>query len=251
MNAPTRAIVLSAGRGARLGALTDDMPKSMLPLGETTLLGRQLSQLERSGIRRVTVVGGYRDGVLRGVLADRGGQADVRCVSNADWARTGSAASLIMAKEELTAGESVLLSHGDIVYDDEILERVMEHGGTVVAADRTWVTATGDEVVAWSADGRLAGVVKGSAPARCEDSGEFIGLSVLSAEFARAFAEFCSGRADITRTEDYEQPLLHDYVVSGALAAVSYTDHVPWINVNYAEDLAYAQERFGVRTASN
>jgi len=44
-----RAIILSAGRGSRLLPLTTDLPKCLLPIGITTVLGLQLDTLLRCG----------------------------------------------------------------------------------------------------------------------------------------------------------------------------------------------------------
>ncbi|MFT7465014.1 MAG: choline kinase [Pseudohongiellaceae bacterium] len=243
---PKRAVVLAAGRGSRLGELTAETPKPLMTLGDTTLLGRQLRQMEQRGVARVTVVVGYLEHVLREWLSKWPGQLDVHCVTNPDWAVTGSGASLLYAIDEFTAGDGVLLTHGDIVYDDSILDEVLASGGTVVAADRSWKSLTGDEVVAWSAGGRLAGVIKGAPPEGCEASGEFIGVSVFSAEFAAAFAQFCKGRSEHSRTEDYEQPLLSDFVGAGAQGTVAFTDHVHWMNVNYEDDLAHVRQHFAI-----
>jgi choline kinase len=247
--APRRALILAAGRGARLGTLTDTTPKPLLPLGDTTLLGRQLRQMEQSGIEQVTVVVGYLAEVMRHWVSHWDSSLVVRCVTNPDWADTGSGASMLHGIDQLTAGEAVLLTHGDIVYDDSILDDVLAHGGTVIAADRSWQSLTDDEVVAWSENGRLAGVIKGLPPESCDDSGEFIGVSVFAPDFAAAFAEFCSARAAHSRTEGYEQNLLNDFVAAGGRGTVVFTDQVNWMNVNYEDDLILARENFAVSPA--
>jgi len=247
--APRRALILAAGRGSRLGALTENTPKPLLPLGDTTLLGRQLRQMEQRGIEHVTVVVGYLEEIMRHWLARWTGPLAVGCVTNPDWAVTGSGASMLYGVDELTAGGPLLLTHGDIVYDDSILDDVLAPGGTVVAADRSWESLTGDEVVAWSDNDRLAGVIKGAPSESCDASGEFIGVSVFAPDFAASFAGFCTARAVHSRSEDYEQPLLNDFVAAGGQGAVAYTDHVHWMNVNYADDLARVRERFVVSPA--
>ena len=44
---------------------------------------------------------------------------------------------------------------------------------------------------------------------------------------------------------NYEEPLLGDFLAeSGHPCHVSYTEGIDWVNVNYAEDLEFARERF-------
>lgn len=50
------AVVLAAGQGTRLRPLTDRLPKPLLPLATTTLLGHNLEHLSDAGIRRILTV---------------------------------------------------------------------------------------------------------------------------------------------------------------------------------------------------
>ena len=65
MKGPRQGLILAAGRGARMGGSTDDLPKALLRLGREPLLERQLHQMGARGIERVVVVTGYRSEDLR------------------------------------------------------------------------------------------------------------------------------------------------------------------------------------------
>ena len=55
-----KAIILSAGRGTRLGDLTKTQPKCLLPVsGEESLLEYQLHTLAAAGVSEVCVVVGH------------------------------------------------------------------------------------------------------------------------------------------------------------------------------------------------
>jgi N-acetyl-alpha-D-muramate 1-phosphate uridylyltransferase len=45
-----KAMLLAAGRGKRMGSLTEQVPKPLLPLGESTLIDYQLSRVHQAGI---------------------------------------------------------------------------------------------------------------------------------------------------------------------------------------------------------
>ena len=49
------AMVLAAGRGERMRPLTDHTPKSLLKVGEQTLMEHHLGKLARAGFRRVVI----------------------------------------------------------------------------------------------------------------------------------------------------------------------------------------------------
>jgi len=57
---PMRAIILNAGRGSRMAAHTDEMPKCLIQNSGSTILDQQLHALARAGCNSATVIGGYR-----------------------------------------------------------------------------------------------------------------------------------------------------------------------------------------------
>ena len=54
-----RAIILAAGRGSRLGAGSDDLPKCLLEVGRRRLIEHQLETLSEAGVGPVPMVPGY------------------------------------------------------------------------------------------------------------------------------------------------------------------------------------------------
>jgi len=48
---PLQAVIMAGGRGTRLRPLTEEMPKSMLPVGDRPLMELIIEQLRQAGIR--------------------------------------------------------------------------------------------------------------------------------------------------------------------------------------------------------
>ena len=63
-------MLLAAGRGERMGELTEDRPKPLLSLGSETLIERQLRRLSRAGLREIVVNLSYFGGLMREMLGD-------------------------------------------------------------------------------------------------------------------------------------------------------------------------------------
>ena len=121
---PPRAIVLAAGRGTGLEALTADRPKGMIDVRGKPLLQHLTETLAGAGVRDVTVVRGYAKEAVR--------LPGVRTVDNDAFASTHEAASLAAAADRLT-GDTVIV-YGDVLFRRYILDGMMAVPGDVVIA---------------------------------------------------------------------------------------------------------------------
>src|SRR5690606_30803776 len=65
-----KAMLLAAGRGERMGALTADMPKPLLEVGDKTLIERHVARLAEGGIVDLVVNLSYRGARIREALGD-------------------------------------------------------------------------------------------------------------------------------------------------------------------------------------
>ena len=50
-----KAMILAAGRGERMGELTQKIPKPLTQLGKSTLLEHNLQRVKRSGIKDIVI----------------------------------------------------------------------------------------------------------------------------------------------------------------------------------------------------
>ena len=113
-----QAIVIAAGKGSRLGVLTERRPKSLLPLGDETIMERQLRLLRDIGVTRTTIVTGYQGAVLRERLAGKASFAE-----NPHYDGDGNIWSLWAAREAIV-GDTLILNC-DLVYDVDLLLAVV------------------------------------------------------------------------------------------------------------------------------
>ena len=126
-----KAIILAAGQGTRLRPYTNDRPKCMVPLAGKPMLHRQLEVLRRGGVEDITLVGGYH--------ADKLQAPGVSLVTNPRYDQTNMVATLFCAAEAMIPGEDLLISYGDIVFEDRVLKAVLDCDGEIcLGADREW-----------------------------------------------------------------------------------------------------------------
>lgn len=118
MSEITRAVVLAAGRGTRMGELTNDLPKPMLPVHGRPILEHVLEGLASAGVERFLLVVGYRRDAIEAHFRNWRLPVEFRLQDPVDG--TGSATRLA---REFAGREPFLLTFGDILCGHEAYVR--------------------------------------------------------------------------------------------------------------------------------
>lgn len=138
MNDATTAIVLAAGSSRRMGALTQDRPKSLLAYKDRTILERLLGQIARTQIRKIVLVVGYQAERMREVVAAhlaRTPAPAICIVENPDYAADTNIASMRLALAE--AEGAVVIFEADTIMEDAMVTYVT---GTDFEQQSAWFT---------------------------------------------------------------------------------------------------------------
>lgn len=114
-----KAAILAAGDGSRLRPLTDEIPKTLIPLGGVPLIERIILSAREAGIKEFLVVLGYLGDRLKEELGDgkRHG-VKIEYVENREWERANGV-SVYKAGQVLK--ENFILLMGDHVFDPQTL----------------------------------------------------------------------------------------------------------------------------------
>ncbi|MEX2183195.1 MAG: phosphocholine cytidylyltransferase family protein [Chloroflexota bacterium] len=169
------ALIMAAGRGSRLGAHTDDRPKSLIDLGGISPLELQIDVLASRGIERVLVVTGYRrEDVVTAAIARAAGRLKVQPIWNPFWPVTNVIGSAWMAREHLTT--SFVYLHADTVFEPTILDDLLATPGDgVLPID--FRPCEPEQMKASVVDGRVTHLSKELGDG--ETAGEFIGIGLF------------------------------------------------------------------------
>ncbi|HEY6038682.1 MAG TPA: NTP transferase domain-containing protein, partial [Kofleriaceae bacterium] len=92
---PDQVILIAAGRGKRLGAHTDEVPKCMVEVAGKPMFGWVWKALSSVGAKRLVVVRGYRGDVLEAFI--RTIVPDAIFVDNDEWQTNNVLLSLAKA----------------------------------------------------------------------------------------------------------------------------------------------------------
>ncbi len=222
-----KAIIIGAGRGSRLKHLTDDIPKTLVPVLGRPMLDSILEALAAGGFERsdVVFICGYKAEVIKAAYPD------LTYVENRDWERNNILLSLLHAREHLAEG--FVSTYADIVYRPQVVaDLVADRHSITVACDTDWRRRyhgrshhPETDAEKMRADGSR--VVEISRRIESEKaSGEFIGVMKLDAAGAGAFvkafdeakARFAGGEFREGRTFEkaYLIDLLQHMLLGGA-----------------------------------
>ena len=121
-----KALILNSGLGTRMGVLTSEHPKCMTEISATeTILSRQLRMLCDFGITEIVITTGLFDGVLTDYCLGLDLPVHLTFVKNPRFRETNYIYSIYCARGEL-ADDDILLMHGDLVFENTVLEQVLE-----------------------------------------------------------------------------------------------------------------------------
>lgn len=190
-----QAVILAAGRGSRLGSMTDAAPKGMVEVAGKPLLDWQRRTLLAGGAEAVTVVTGYRGEVI----ADQGFET----IINEDWSRGNMLSSLDRALK--TFSGRLIVSYADILFDPATVRHLISSDAPLgVAYDRDWLSLwqrrfddplSDAETFRLEADGNIA-EIGGKTGNVADIEGQFMGLMKLGIEGRKWIEDLLEARPE-------------------------------------------------------
>ncbi len=236
-----KAVMLAAGVGARLGpAVTEHPPKILLRFDGKSLLQRHVEILRRHGVGELVLGVGYRRADIEREIADLCAEDYVRTVFNEDY-DAGSIVTLWTLRDELCCGGPVLLMDADVLYDEGLLQRLVNsRHQNCLLLDRAYTP--GDEPVKLCIrDGEIVEFRKWLST-EFDFCGESVGLFKLSASVAeKIIAQTRLYMMQGRRREPYEEAI-RDVLLTSKRHTFSFEDitGMAWIEIDFAADVERA-----------
>lgn len=129
-----KALILNSGQGTRMGDETKHHPKCMTELGnEQTIISRQLKMLCDAGICDIVITTGPFEDNLIEYVNSLGLNVRVEFIKNPLYQSTNYIYSIYCAQDYLQ--EDILLLHGDLVFEKQVLNQVIKYNKSNVVID--------------------------------------------------------------------------------------------------------------------
>jgi len=239
-----KAIILSAGRGSRLLPLTTDLPKCLLPVGLTTVLGLQLDTLHAAGVNDVTVVTGFNAQKVEEMVAARGARGPkVKTVFNPFYQVADNLATCWMVRDEMD--EDFIVINGDTLFVPAIIISILEAQDTDIAVTIDQKDHYDGDDMKVTLDGRaLTAIGKTLTPQQTH--AESIGMLRFMGKGRETFRKMLEDKMRTpVGTSYWYLRAINDLAASGvAISTINIKGH-DWAELDTPEDYEVVRALFG------
>ena len=124
-----KAIFIAAGEGLRLENITKDLPKPLVDVNGKSIIERQISLLRKNNVNDIVVITGYKK--------EKFTFKNIEYVHNPNFREQEQTGSLMTARSKIVG--DVLIMFGDILFEEIILQQMLDSkGDIVIAVDKNW-----------------------------------------------------------------------------------------------------------------
>jgi UDP-N-acetylglucosamine diphosphorylase / glucose-1-phosphate thymidylyltransferase / UDP-N-acetylgalactosamine diphosphorylase / glucosamine-1-phosphate N-acetyltransferase / galactosamine-1-phosphate N-acetyltransferase len=219
-----KAIILAAGAGKRMGALTLEHPKPLIEVAGRPLISYVFDALPNT-VNEVIVVLGYKGEMIRNYLGKEHKGRPIQYVHQ--WMSAGTAHALSMARPFLN--EKFLLLNADDIIGAEALEEAVKYPLAILVAEHSEPEKMG--VVSVRSDGTLESIIE--KPEKPEGNLVSTGVLVLD---ERLFGY------EATRHSSGEYYMTTPLASLASEHSIVVVRQPLWIPVGYPEDIPRAEE---------
>lgn len=232
-----KAVILAAGVGKRLGAVTGNRPKCLLEIGGRSLLVRYLDTLLEVGIKSAVLVVGHQQEQIRAAVGDAYRGLTIRYVVN-DQYRRGSLYSLWLAR--VAFDDDLLIMDADVLCPAAFVKRLVNspHPNAILI-DET-VRQDSEERMAVIRGGRVIALTKQLPPQPPDLIGEGVGFLKVTRRDSEAM--LAAMEPFVTRGDlDMEYEDTWEAFFRAVPVGYEKVGGQPWIEIDFPGDIERAE----------
>lgn len=155
-----KAMVLTAGYGTRLGALTQDMPKPMLRLQGRPLLEYIICHLARHGFNKIVINLHFMPDTIQDYFGD-GSRFGVELVYSYEPELLGTAGGVKKIADFLKDGDAFMVHYGDVLTDQDFTAMLHFHNkNNALASLLIHRRVRSNSIVSMDEQGRIIGFLE-------------------------------------------------------------------------------------------
>lgn len=232
-----KALILAAGFGSRLAPITNDIPKSLVPVNGKPILFKQIENLLENGIDDISVVSGYKANILEKAIHDI--WPNINIIESVDYANTNNMYSAYLGIKSINP-ESMLMMNADVFFDSSVIKSLLEcEAKNAIVTDIGTYNEESMKVV--EKNSRLVEISK--VISKENALGSSIDVYKFSKEGVDAFYNKCIDYIEIKKDmKKWSEVALNDILKDVEFKACPLIGR--WFEIDNHEDLKAAEELF-------
>ena len=232
-----KALILAAGLGTRLAPITNDRPKSLVPVNGQPIILKQIDNLHKNGITDITVVSGYKANILEEKIHAL--YPEIRIIESVDYATTNNMYSAYLA-HEVMENSDFLMMNADVFYDASVVTALLNFD-----APNAIVTDIGnyleESMKVVEENGRLVKISKSIEKA--DALGASIDVYKFSSDAGKKFFGKCAEYIETKKElKMWSEVALNDILKDVEFRACPLVGR--WLEIDNHDDLAAAEKLF-------
>lgn len=232
-----KALILAAGLGTRLAPITNDRPKSLVPVNGQPIILKQIDNLHKNGITDITVVSGYKANILEEKIHAL--YPEIRIIESVDYATTNNMYSAYLA-HEVMENSDFLMMNADVFYDASVVTALLNF-----EAPNAIVTDIGnyleESMKVVEENGRLVKISKSIEKA--DALGVSIDVYKFSSDAGKKFFGKCAEYIETKKElKMWSEVALNDILKDVEFRACPLVGR--WLEIDNHDDLAAAEKLF-------
>lgn len=232
-----KALILAAGLGSRLAPITDNLPKSLVPVNGKPIIFKQIENLHENGITDITVISGYKADVLEKAIHEK--YPDIKVIESVNYATTNNMYSAYLGIKAIGT-EGFLMMNADVFHDASIEAALIAcHAKNAIVVDIGRYNEESMKVI--EKNGRLVEISK--AISKEDALGSSIDVYKFNADGAKAFFAKCVEYIEIKKElKKWSEVALNDILSEIKFEACPLDGK--WFEIDNHDDLAAAEKLF-------
>lgn len=235
-----QAIILAAGKGSRLAAESNGLPKPMVMVGAQSIIHYQIKTCLQKGIKRFVIVVGYQKEILISHILELLLPSQVSFIENPIYDKTNTLYSLYLASQFLK--QDSLYFNADVMFEPGLLDQLLDCKLSSILVEQKDDCEIEEVKVKMDQDHFLKEIGK-TLPLSVSD-GEFIGIACFRLDILHFLLQSLKSGIEAGEHNHFFELAVNRLCQKKPIKCIL-TNGLPCLEIDFPEDLMQARLIFG------